>query len=281
MRTLTWEERHDVSPPTRLLLKCWFGYPLVAVRLADKASRGGREKAASKGIRSYAIYDHKQVKLEYYQVVRHDADTSHEVSNDANGNAILLMLAVWRIAALIIAPTFILIPLAMAKRAKALSLDHSDTCIVGYNFTLIKLNHTFMFFSKYLESKDALTPFEMFHWVVLLRCHEVKVPVHGLFIEPYNYAMNLHFMVSMLLGIPSSRSAVDHLQNEAPQNNGDTGVMFAIGTPILKRFPRVRVLGATWSGWPSRVPDGSWWAASVAGGMPIQPMLDLGCPPGA
>ncbi|GMN22984.1 hypothetical protein TIFTF001_040376 [Ficus carica] len=50
MRTLTWEAKHDVSPPTRRLLECWFGYPLAAVMLADKAGGGGQGKAASKGI---------------------------------------------------------------------------------------------------------------------------------------------------------------------------------------------------------------------------------------
>ena len=83
------------------------------------------------------------------------AFSNNAVSNDGNGNATLLMLAAWRIAALIIAPTFILITVAMAKRAKALSLEHLDTCVVGYNLALMKLNHTFMFFFKFLESKVA------------------------------------------------------------------------------------------------------------------------------
>ena len=29
-------------------------------------------------------------------------------------------------------------------------------------------------------------------------------------------------------------SAVDHLQKEAPRNDGDTGVVSAVGTPMLK-----------------------------------------------
>ena len=33
---------------------------------------------------------------------------------------------------------------------------------------------------------------------------------------------------------PVRNSAVDHLQNEAPRNDGDTGVVSAVGTPMLK-----------------------------------------------
>ncbi|GMN43276.1 hypothetical protein TIFTF001_012479 [Ficus carica] len=42
-------------------------------------------------------------------VVLVHAFSNNTVSNDKNGNATLLMLAAWRIAALIIAPAFILI----------------------------------------------------------------------------------------------------------------------------------------------------------------------------
>ncbi|GMN65694.1 hypothetical protein TIFTF001_034772 [Ficus carica] len=55
MRSLTWEARHDVSPPTRCLLECWFGYSLVVVKLADKTGGGGQGMAASEGIQSYLV----------------------------------------------------------------------------------------------------------------------------------------------------------------------------------------------------------------------------------
>ncbi|GMN58761.1 hypothetical protein TIFTF001_027863 [Ficus carica] len=90
MRTLTWEARHDVSPLTRRLLECWFGYPLVVVRHTDKAGGGGQGKAASEGFQRLhilhaldAIDDHKQVELECLLVARHDADTSHDASYSA------------------------------------------------------------------------------------------------------------------------------------------------------------------------------------------------------
>ncbi|GMN43720.1 hypothetical protein TIFTF001_012922 [Ficus carica] len=51
------EARRDVSPPTRCLLGCWFGYPLVAMRVTDKAGGGGRGKVASEGIQSYLVLD--------------------------------------------------------------------------------------------------------------------------------------------------------------------------------------------------------------------------------
>ncbi|GMN60140.1 hypothetical protein TIFTF001_029214 [Ficus carica] len=90
-------------------------------------------------------------------------------------------------------------------------------------------------------------------------------------------------------------------KKEALRNDGDTGVVSAVGTPMLKRFPWVPVLGATRPGRPPRVPggygqqcllewlatggdltcDGSWWAASTTGEVWIQPMSDHGRPPGA
>ncbi|GMN58261.1 hypothetical protein TIFTF001_027359 [Ficus carica] len=65
MRTLTWEARHDVLPPTRDLLECWFGYPLVVVRLTDKAGGGDRGKVASEGIQS-SDTSHEGSKLKLY-----------------------------------------------------------------------------------------------------------------------------------------------------------------------------------------------------------------------
>ncbi|GMN58486.1 hypothetical protein TIFTF001_027580 [Ficus carica] len=51
----------------------------------------------------------------------------------------------------------------------------------------------------------------------------------------------------------------------APRNDGDTGVVSAVDTSMLKRFSWVRVLGATWPGRLPRVPDGVPWASPVKG----------------
>ena len=42
---------------------------------------------------------------------------------------------------------------------------------------------------------------------------------------------------------PAKCSAVDHLQNEAPRNDGDTGVVSAVGTPMLKSDKVLRSKG--------------------------------------
>ncbi|GMN46319.1 hypothetical protein TIFTF001_015500 [Ficus carica] len=54
-------------------------------------------------------------------------------------------------------------------------------------------------------------------------------------------------------------------KREAPRNDGDTGVVSAVDTPMLKRFSWVRVLGATRSGRLPRVPGGVPWASPVKG----------------
>ncbi|GMN58703.1 hypothetical protein TIFTF001_027790 [Ficus carica] len=45
-------------------------------------------------------------------------------------------------------------------------------------------------------------------------------------------------------------------KREALRNDGDTGVVFGVGTPMLKHFPRVRMLGATQPGRSPWVPGG-------------------------
>ncbi|GMN60782.1 hypothetical protein TIFTF001_029872 [Ficus carica] len=52
------------------------------------------------------------------------------------------------------------------------------------------------------------------------------------------------------------RSAISTCEKEAPQNDGDTGVVSAMGTPMLKRSSRARVLGEIRSGQLPRAPDG-------------------------